>query len=231
MNYRRIVPNSISGLSLVFGVLSIFLSMEKSFFWAAVLIILAVGADSCDGRAARLLHCSGDFGIQLDSLCDVCSFGVAPAILIYIYGMQDLGLAGQVVASLFTFGGAMRLARFNTNVSAIHGYFQGMPIPGGACVLATYVISGYNNSSIVVAILTLAIAIIMYSDVRFPDFKGKGNPLFKGPVILSLLVGIYMLVSNLKALHAIPFICMFTYTFCGIINAVYVKVFHKTYSV
>ena len=66
MNYRRIVPNSISGLSLVFGVISIFLSMEKNFFWAGVLIVLAVAADSCDGRAARLLHCSGDFGIQLD---------------------------------------------------------------------------------------------------------------------------------------------------------------------
>lgn len=230
MNYRRIVPNSISGLSLVFGIISIFLSMEKNFFWAGILIILAVAADSCDGRAARLLHCSGDFGIQLDSLCDVCSFGVAPAILIYIYGMQDLGLIGQVIASLFTFGGAMRLARFNTYASTIHGYFQGMPIPGGACVLATYVISEYNNSSVVIALGTLAIAIIMYSDVRFPDFKGKGNPLFKGPVILSFLVGLYMLVSNGSALRAIPFICMFTYTFCGIINAIYVKVFHKNYS-
>lgn len=104
MNYRRMVPNSISGLSLILGVVSIFLTIDHNFHWAAIFIILAVLADSCDGRAARLLGVSGEFGKELDSLCDLCSFGVAPAILIYVYGLQDLGVVGQVIAALYTLG-------------------------------------------------------------------------------------------------------------------------------
>lgn len=148
MNYRRIVPNSISSISLIFGVLSIFKTFEHDFFYAAVFIILAVLADSMDGRAARLLGVSGDFGKELDSLCDLGSFGVAPAIMIYHYGMTELGLAGQIIAAFFTIGGAMRLARFNVNAATVKGYFQGMPIPAGACCLATYVLSGYTFSPI-----------------------------------------------------------------------------------
>ena len=67
----------------------------------------------------------------------------------------------------------MRLARFNVNTATVKGYFQGMPIPAGACVLSSYVVSGYSFSAEVVAALTFAIAVIMYSNVRFPDFKGK----------------------------------------------------------
>ena len=87
MNYRRIIPNSISALSLTFGVLSIFDTFEGNFSRAAIFIILAVIADSMDGRAARFLGVGGgEFGKELDSLCDLGSFGVAPAILIYQYG-------------------------------------------------------------------------------------------------------------------------------------------------
>jgi CDP-diacylglycerol--serine O-phosphatidyltransferase len=226
MNPRRIVPNSISGLSLVLGVLSIFLTLKHDFFWSAIFIILAVCADSCDGRAARLLNCQGEFGKELDSLCDVCSFGMAPAVLIYVYSLEPLGILGQIIASLFTFGGAMRLARFNINSSNVHGYFQGMPIPAGACVVATYVVSGFNFAAPFVAVGTLIVAVIMYSEVRYPDFKGKGNPLFKAPVICAAVIGLYMLFTNLGGW---PFICMFTYTICGIINWIYVIAFHKTY--
>ena len=103
MNYRRIIPNSISALSLIFGVLSIFDTFEGNFSRAAIFIILAVIADSLDGRAARFLGVGGgEFGKELDSLCDLGSFGVAPAILIYQYGMTDLGLLGKLIASVFT---------------------------------------------------------------------------------------------------------------------------------
>lgn len=121
------VPNSISGLSMVLGVLSIYLSMDGEFSRAAIFIILAVLADSCDGRAARLLGVSGEFGKEMDSICDVCSFGMAPAVLIYTYGLTDLGLWGQIISSLFTFGAGLRLARFNVNTSVVSGYFEGMP--------------------------------------------------------------------------------------------------------
>lgn len=224
MNYRRMVPNSISGLSMVLGVLSIYLSMDGEFSRAAIFIILAVLADSCDGRAARLLGVSGEFGKEMDSICDVCSFGMAPAVLIYTYGLTDLGLWGQIISSLFTFGAGLRLARFNVNTSVVSGYFEGMPAPAGACVLVTYVLSGYQFGPMGTAILTLLVAKLMYSEVRYPDFKGHGNPLFKVPVILSFAIGLYMLVT---IFHAWPFIIMFTYTICGVLNAIYVKVTGK----
>jgi CDP-diacylglycerol--serine O-phosphatidyltransferase len=101
-----------------------------------------------DGRAARLLGVSGPFGVEMDSMCDLGAFGVAPAILIYQFGMTDLGWLGKFIAGFYTCMGAMRLARFNVNVTAVHGYFQGMPIPAGACVIATYVLSGFNFSNL-----------------------------------------------------------------------------------
>lgn len=221
MNYklRRLVPNSISSLSLVLGVLSIFMSIEKDFFHAALFIVLAMVADSMDGRAARFLGVAGGrFGIEMDSLCDLASFGVAPAIMIYQYGMMDLGMTGMVIASFFTIGGALRLARFNCNVDDVKGYFQGMPIPAGACCLATYVLSGYQASPWCVAALTFGVAVIMYSEVKYPDFKGKGNPMFLAPVVVAGAIGAYMLYQTPNAW---PFIAMFTYTIAGVINFIY----------
>lgn len=222
MNYRRIIPNSISALSLIFGVLSIFDTFEGNFSRAAVFIVLAVIADSLDGRAARLLGVGGgEFGKELDSLCDLGSFGVAPAILIFQYGMIELGLIGKIIAAIFTICGAMRLARFNVNASAVKGYFQGMPIPAGACVLATYVFSGYTLSAYLVAALTFVTGCIMYSSIKFPDFKGKGNPMFMPPVVVAFAIGAYLLYNTPSAW---PFIAMFTYSIAGIINSLYTTV-------
>ncbi|MDO4921067.1 MAG: CDP-diacylglycerol--serine O-phosphatidyltransferase [Phascolarctobacterium sp.] len=219
MNYRRLIPNSISSASLIFGILSIFKTIQGDFFYAPIFIVIAVIFDSLDGRAARALGVGGgDFGKEMDSLCDMCSFGVAPAIMIYQFGLQELGVLGQVIAALFAVGGCLRLARFNCNTGVVHGYFQGMPIPAGACFLAAYVLSGYQFSAAVTAAMTLVIAVIMYSNVRFPDFKGKGNPMYKLPVIIALAIGAVMLFERPGAW---PFVCMFTYTVAGIINHVY----------
>lgn len=218
MNYKRIVPNSISGLSLVFGIIAIFKAFEGDFFWAPILIILAVCADACDGRAARLLHCQAEFGVQLDSLCDLASFGVAPAVLIYQYSLYELGLIGQLLAALYAFWGAMRLARFNVNTNVVHGYFQGMPIPAGACFLATYVLSGIQFSPVVVAVMTFVLGVILYSTIKFPDCKGKGNLL--GPIkpvafVVGLVLGGYIIYINF---HAWPFALMLAYLCVGVVN-------------
>ena len=101
MNYRSAIANAISSLNLMFGVLSVFATFEGEYKTAAVMIVLAVVADSLDGRAARALGVSGEFGKELDSLCDVCSFGVAPGILIYQYALMDIGLAGKLLAAFF----------------------------------------------------------------------------------------------------------------------------------
>lgn len=224
MNYKRIVPNTISGISLVLGVFSIFYTQEQNYFMAAICIILSVVADSLDGRAARALGVSGPFGVEMDSLCDLGAFGVAPAILIYQFALTDLGWWGKIIAGLYAFFGCMRLARFNVNTSVVHGYFQGMPIPAGACCIATYVLSGFQFTPFVSGIMTLAVALILYSNVKFPDFKGKGNPMYRYPVILAVLIGGYLLAQRPSAW---PFVGMFTYFIAGIINAVYCALFVK----
>ena len=135
MEYRRIIPNSISGTNLILGVLSIFESVAGNFEWAAIYIILAVAVDACDGRAARALGVAGKFGVEMDSLCDVCSFGVAPAVMMYYYGMTDFGIWGQLIAALFPVWGALRLARFNINADVIHGAYSRRCLRSG-CVRA-----------------------------------------------------------------------------------------------
>ena len=214
MNYklRRLVPNSISSLSLVLGVLSIFKSMENDFFHAALFIVLAMIADSMDGRAARFLGVAGG------------RFGIEMAIMIYQYGMTELGMTGMIIASFFTIGGALRLARFNCNVDDVKGYFQGMPIPAGACCLATFVLSNYQASPWFVAALTFGVAVIMYSEVKYPDFKGKGNPMFLAPCVVAAAIGAFMLYQTPSAY---PFVAMFTYTIAGVINFFYALVMGK----
>lgn len=224
MNYRRIAPNTISGISLVLGVISIFFTMEGKFEMAAACIVMSVIADSLDGRVARALGVSGPFGVEMDSLCDLGAFGVAPAILIYQFGLTDLGWWGKIIAGLYTFFGAMRLARFNVNTSSVKGYFQGMPIPAGACSIAAYVVSGFNFSAEITGAITLALAIILYSNVKFPDFKGKGNPLYRYPVIVAVLCGAYLLYIRPSGW---PFVAMATYFMVGLFNFIYVKLFVK----
>ena len=99
-----------------------------------------------------------------------------------------------------------------------------MPIPAGACCIATYVLSGFNFPPVPTAVMTLAIAIILYSNVKFPDFKGHGNPMFRYPVILAIVIGLYLLWQRPTGW---PFVCMFTYFIAGVLNAVYVMLFHK----
>lgn len=224
MNYKRIVPNTISGISLVLGVISIFYTIDKEFSMAAICIILSVVADSLDGRAARLLGVSGPFGVEMDSLCDLGAFGVAPAILIYEFGLTEFLWWGKIIAGIYCFMGAMRLARFNVNSSVVHGYFQGMPIPAGACVIATYVLSGFNFPQVFTAGLTFATAVILYSNVKFPDFKGHGNPMYKLPVVLAVLIGLALLYERPAGW---PFVCMFTYFIAGVINGFYALLFMK----
>ena len=220
MALKRTIANTISSLNLIFGVLSIIATMEKEFQWAAICIILAVIADSLDGRVARALGVSGEFGKELDSLCDVCSFGVAPGILIYQYALIDIGLAGKLLAGVFAVFGALRLARFNVNAAVIHGYFMGMPIPAGGSIVAAYVLAEYTFPVHIVAIGTAVVALIMYSEIKFPDFKGKGNPMQKLPVIIALVIGAYLLYDKPSAW---PFVIMFTYTVAGILNHLHVK--------
>ena len=141
---KSLIPNMLTSLNLVLGMGSIISTFQGNFYQAAILIVLAMVADGLDGRVARFFNASSDFGKELDSLCDLVSFGVAPAILAYAFYLKDFAEFGYVASVFFATCGALRLARFNVNTSVVKGYFMGLPIPAGGCVLATFIMLNIN---------------------------------------------------------------------------------------
>lgn len=136
-----ILPNLITTGNLFFGFFSIVKGLQLDFAWSASAILLAAVFDVLDGRIARLTKGTSEFGVQYDSLCDLVSFGLAPAFLMYQYGLQDFGRIGWIICFLFLACGALRLARFNvqSSVGKASGDFTGLPIPMAAGVVACFV--------------------------------------------------------------------------------------------
>ncbi|MDR0670630.1 MAG: CDP-diacylglycerol--serine O-phosphatidyltransferase [Treponema sp.] len=138
-----ILPSLFTCANMTFGVLSIMFSVDGQFIHAAWALVLALGCDILDGRVARLTHTTTSFGLELDSLSDLVSFGIAPSIMIYQLELKNMGKAGIAIAVLFIVCGALRLARFNVmaqnHVSSEN--FMGLPTPASAGVLVSFVFS------------------------------------------------------------------------------------------
>ncbi|MFO1463753.1 MAG: CDP-diacylglycerol--serine O-phosphatidyltransferase [bacterium] len=173
-----ILPNMITTASLFCGFVSIVNSIKGDHLLAAWMILLAGVFDGLDGRVARLTRTHSDFGIEYDSLCDLASFGLAPAILAFTWTLNHFHQIGWAAAFLFFACGAMRLARFNVQVSDVEKkHFQGLPIPIAAYVVASYVIFHHrwkgdvDVSSVLLLVLTLGLALLMVSNVPYRSFK------------------------------------------------------------
>ncbi len=223
--YRTLIPNMLTSSNLVFGMCSIISTFNGNFFVAAVCIILAMIADGLDGRVARFFGVSSDFGREMDSLCDLVSFGVAPAMLIYVFYLHVFGYFGWVAAIMFALCGALRLARFNVNTDVVHGYFMGLPIPAGGCLISTFIMLcivvpvDLNNLGFLVPLAVMVVGYLMVSKVRYPDFKGKGEKSHVLSLILSAAVGIAVLIVGKNAIfNAILFDIFITYAVFGILN-------------
>ncbi|MBC7533545.1 MAG: CDP-diacylglycerol--serine O-phosphatidyltransferase [Oligoflexus sp.] len=136
-----ILPNLITTGNLFFGFFSIVKSLQGDFAWASVAILLAAIFDVLDGRVARMTKSTSEFGVQYDSLCDLMSFGLAPALLMYQAGLHDAGRLGWIICFMFLAAGALRLARFNvqSSIGKASGDFTGLPIPMAAAVVACFV--------------------------------------------------------------------------------------------
>lgn len=227
---RSIIPNALTSLNLIFGVLSILATIKNDFFWAGAYIVFAMVADALDGRAARYFGVSGDFGKELDSLCDLGSFGVAPAILIYQYSLHSVGNIAVLAILAFAVCGAMRLARFNVNVSTVQGYFMGMPIPAAGCMVATFIMADLHNiSQNIVLPAVVILAYLMVSSIKYPDFKGKGNPIKMPATVLTAIsiISFIYLIGFTNILIAVPFLVFLSYSLLGIFNAIYCLLFAK----
>ena len=166
MNSLGWLPSLLSLLNLVVGVTAIILSMEGSFYGAAVAVVVAMLFDGLDGWIARRLHTSSDFGGKLDSLADIISFGIAPAVILYGIGLKDLGILGWLAAILFPIAGAVRLARFKA--ISVNGYFEGLPITAAGGIAVSLVISRVDFAAWSLAIVVILLAILMVSRVRYP---------------------------------------------------------------
>lgn len=215
---RSVIPNMITSLNLVLGVFSILCTFNAELTTAALFVVAAMLADGMDGRVARYFKVSSEFGKELDSLCDLVSFGVAPAMLAYAFLLKDFGSFGYVVAAFFATCGALRLARFNVNTGVVKGYFMGLPIPAGGCVVATFVMLGTKPSGWWFPIMIMVFAYLMVSSIRYPDFKGKGEPIRVIPAVITVLIGLYILFVEH---NAVLFAIFFSYALFGILNTIF----------
>lgn len=208
-----LLPNLCTTASLFCGFYSVVKSLSGDFTAAAWAILLAGIFDLLDGRLARLARAESQFGIEYDSLVDLSSFGLAPGVLIYTWSLYGMKKLGWLAAFLYFACGALRLARFNVQHDDVEqNYFQGLPIPVAAYVIATFVIFHHSFSAFppeggyVVAGMTMLLALLMVSTIRYRsmktfDFKSR-NSFF---MLVLLVIGI--IVVALK-----PEIMMFVLT-------------------
>lgn len=173
-----LLPNLCTTASLFCGFYSVVKSLSGEFTAAAWAILLAGVFDLLDGRLARLAKAESEFGIEYDSLCDLASFGLAPGILIYTWSLYGMKKMGWLAAFLYFACGALRLARFNVQHDDVEmDYFQGLPIPIAAYVVATFVIFYQHlfqfppESSIYVTAMTMLLALLMVSTIRYRSMK------------------------------------------------------------
>jgi CDP-diacylglycerol---serine O-phosphatidyltransferase len=176
-NLIYILPNLFTAASIFSGVFSIISAVNGNFEKAAWLIMLSLIFDGLDGRVARLTNTCSKFGVEFDSLADMVAFGVAPALLMYLFVGHEFGRFGVVASALFVIFGAIRLARFNVmTVSSEPSVFIGVPIPTAAVFVSLLVLLfqkyGFNeNYGLVIMLLSILVSLLMVSNIRYPSFK------------------------------------------------------------
>lgn len=223
MRRRRgiyLLPNLFTTAGLFAGFYAITSASNGKFEAAAIAIFVAMLMDGIDGRVARLTNTQSAFGAEYDSMADMVSFGVAPALVMFHWSLFSLAKFGWLAAFVYAAGAALRLARFNTQVGiADKRYFQGLPSPAAAALLAGLIwlsvwfdISG-RELNIAVFLLTFLAGILMVSNIRYHSFKDVD---LKGKVSFVSLVTL-MIVFALTYLHPpiVLFSAFFIYALLG----------------
>jgi CDP-diacylglycerol--serine O-phosphatidyltransferase len=193
-----LLPNLLTTAALFAGFYSIVAAMKGIFDAAAIAIFIAMIADGLDGRVARMTNTQTPFGAQYDSLSDMASFGVAPALVLYSWSLIHLGKLGWFAAFLYVAGTALRLARFNTQVLDKR-YFQGLPCPPAAGLIASMIWLGANYGiegrymAIPVVFIAILSAALMVSTIRYSSFKSVD---FKGRVpFLTIVLAVFLIAA------------------------------------
>ena len=224
MDYRRLIPNMCTSSNLVFGMCSILSTYSGNLVWGSIFILLALVAD---GRTARFFGVASEMGKEMDSLCDLGSFGIAPAFLAWAFVLHNHGILGIVVAIFFAICGMWRLARFNVNASVVHGYFMGLAIPAGGNIVAMttllFVQLGIDPMTFGIAypIVMAFVGWLMVSHVHYPNFKGDGaEPIYLLSKVVALVMFLAILwLGHASLLAALAVAIFSTYAVLGIVNS------------
>ncbi len=224
---RSMVPSLFTVMNMVCGYVSIVMSGADQFVAAGGFIVLAAIFDTIDGFVARITDTTSRFGVELDSLSDLVSFGVAPAYLVYTFGLEDIGvLAGIVLSSLLLVGSGLRLARFNAVCPGYsNGSFSGLPTPAQALTVAGFVLwmssdpvlESYQLQT-ALALMTIVLSILMISRVNYYSLpKVSLETLRERPVQTVFYVAVFfcVLVYQAKAL----FVVMLLYILLGLLKS------------
>jgi CDP-diacylglycerol---serine O-phosphatidyltransferase len=182
LSFNKMIPNILTLLALCSGMTAIRFGLEEHYRQAVIAILVAGIFDGIDGRIARLLKGTSEFGAELDSLSDFVSFGVAPALVMYLWSVQSLSSLGWMVALLFTICCGLRLARFNTQIGAdlppyAYNFFTGVPAPAGAGLAIIPMLLNFEfgwsgfRSGWFGAVVLAAVGALMVS--RVPTFSMK----------------------------------------------------------
>jgi CDP-diacylglycerol---serine O-phosphatidyltransferase len=204
---RTLVPNMITLLALCAGLTAIRFSVEGRIEWALAAIVFAAALDGIDGRVARLIKGQSRFGAELDSLADFVNFGVAPGVILYFWGLHEMGGVGWIASMVFAICASLRLARFNVAIDDPNkpafaaNFFTGMPAPLGAItvLLPIYLfLLGLPRLTPLALVYTLVIALLMVS--RLPVFSGKQigtrvRPEMVLPIFVLVVLFVAVLVS------------------------------------
>ena len=224
-----LLPSILTTFGMFAGFYSIIASINGDFTLAAISIMVAMLWDALDGRVARLTNTQSDFGAQYDSLADLVSFGVAPALLVYEWSLSDLGRIGWLAAFIFLACAALRLARFNTQVGiSDKRYFQGLPSPAAAGFIASmiwlkfwkfeYFDFGIVSLSYYVGVgITIVCALLMVSNVRYYSFKELDSKKASFRFLLAIVLSFIVLLSK-------PTIFLFTGFFVYMLSGPFITI-------
>jgi len=226
-DYRRgiyLIPNLLTTGNLFSGFYAMIAVFNAEYLHAAMAILIAMAFDVLDGKSARLTKTTSRFGVEYDSLADVVSFGVAPALLIFSWALNSYGRIGWIAAFLFLACGTLRLARFNVQVGTIESkHFVGLPIPAAAGVIASLVVMdhhilrmGAEVKPLLILGLIYALAFLMVSTFKyrsFKDFHLRGRKPFH--MLVSAVLALIILAAEPQILL---FVLFAGYAISGVID-------------
>lgn len=224
-----LLPNLFTTAALFSGFYSIIAAMNGDFIQAASAIFIAGVLDALDGRVARLTHTESAFGAEYDSLSDMVSFGIAPALVAFSWCLAPLGKVGWIAAFIYAVGAALRLARFNTMLGVEEKrYFTGLPSPAAALIVAGVIwaaneagIAGVELASIM-AILVPVTGLLMVSNVKYRSFKDLD---LKGRVPFVVLLSAVLVLVLVALEPAIVLMAVFVFYGLSGLLGIFFKVF------